>query len=207
MGALSVSLRDTGFSRPDHFNMAHLQEYCREKCTPEILGKIFIVAETAVKNIPLSDAAENLSTSPSLPIDLTPRFLFAKQVRCAIAEEPVEAGYQHAAEDILAKALTNQPEDVESWLQYLLDFEKNEGLVADILTCFGHAISKTPPDWAFAVMDDAIRHSSVGVRDVAAQTLELWSSPEALAVLRQHEEPVPWLKDYIEKVIELLERM
>ncbi|MGO9122739.1 MAG: hypothetical protein ACLQPD_34620 [Desulfomonilaceae bacterium] len=192
-------------SGPDLRELASLQQYCGQDCSPEQVSHIY---ENTIKSIPVFILYEpRTTTSPqiSLPRTDDPKPLFGMQVRCAIAEEPVEAGYPHPAETILAKAVINQPRNVFTWLEYLLADEKNHSLLGDILMCFAYAVGKNPPIWAYGIAEKALRHSSVGVRDSAAQVLEFWGTPNAVDILKNHDESIRWLKDYIEEVIDLLE--
>lgn len=177
-------------------------------CSPEQVSVIYLKGEESVESSHFSNLyGSRTATFPGffVPRIGDPSPLFDAQVRCAIAEESVEAGYPHPAETILARAVINQPLDVIAWFDYLLADEKNRTLVGDILACFAHAAGKTPPKWAYMIAEKALRHSSVAVRDAAAQALEFWGTSDALEILRKHEESAGWLRDYIEEVIELLE--
>lgn len=195
-------------SKPDYGELASLEEFCGEDCSPEQVSAIYRDAEKLVEDTPVWFPFEvSMSTSTAIYPRRTPDPApsFKMQVRCAIAEVPVEAGYCHPAEAIREKAVTKQPLKVIQWFRELLTEDKNHSLVGDILTCFAHAVAKKPPAWAHQIAENALRHPSVAVRDAAAQALELWGTSVALRILRKHDEEVRWLRKYIEEVIELLE--
>lgn len=194
-------------AKPDYRKIAGLAKYCGKDCSPQQISDIYLTAERLVEGTAWDYPGTSMVTFTIVtpPHSAEPRPTFEMQVRCAIAEEPVEAGYTHPAEAILAKAMINQPREVIEWFEYLLTEERNHSLVGEILTCFGHAVEKSPPGWAYGIAEKALSSSSVAVRDAAAQTLELWGTSAALRILKKHDESVRWLRNYIEEVIELLE--
>lgn len=194
---------------PDYEQVAGLEHFCSQDCSPEQVSQIYREAKKSVEDTqawePFGESMCTFTIVASPPRIPDPRPSLERQVRCAIAEEPVEAGYSHPAEAILAKAVINQPREVIEWLVHLLTEERNYGLVGDILACFGRAVEKSPPWWAYNIAENALLSSSVAVRDSAAQTLELWGTSAALRIPKKHDESVGWLRNYIEEVIELLE--
>jgi len=194
-------------AKPDYREVTGLAKYCGEDCSPERISDIYRIAERLVEATPWDYPGTSMVTFTIVtpPYSPEPRPFFEMQVRCAIAEEPVEAGYPHPAEAILAKAVINRPREVIEWFERLLTEETNHSLGGDILTCFGHAVENSPPAWAYRIVEKALLSSSVAVRDAAAQTLELWGTFAALRILKNHHEGVSWLRKYIEEVIELLQ--
>ena len=62
-------------------------------------------------------------------------------------------------------------------------------------------------EWRIAIVEAALKSDSVEVRDEAAESVEEWGweSDKMLDVLKNHNEPVRWLKDYNNKLIEMVE--
>jgi len=133
-------------------------------------------------------------------------FAFALSATSSIDQEPVEDGYEHPAEQILERALAEHPGDMIRWLQFLVSDEKNSSMVASVLKCVGRLNEGSCPQWGYDLARKALEHRDVEVRDAGAQMLELCETSEAASMLRSHEETVPWLRDYIRRVITEIER-
>ena len=133
-------------------------------------------------------------------------FPFALEILSAIDVEPVEDGFQHPVEALLIKALLEHQEETIDWLYELLKYENNASIVASILKCLGRLDLEVCKDWGFDIVRRALNHKDVEVRDAAAQSLELWGTTKASHLLKKHHDDVPWLQDYIERVIHNLEQ-
>jgi hypothetical protein len=125
---------------------------------------------------------------------------FAQEICSLISLQPVENGFTHPAEKILMEALANQEEDVIRWIESILE-DKNPYLVASVISCLGRVTEKSHPAWAINIVGEALEHSNVAVRDAAAQVLESWETPQVLGLLSKHKEKVPWLQEYIGKIV------
>jgi len=125
---------------------------------------------------------------------------FAQEFWSLINREPMENGFAHPAEKILVEALVNQKEDVIRWIESILE-HKNPYVVAEVITCLGRVTEENHPDWAIKIISEALEHSNVAVRDAAAQALESWETPQVLGLLSNHKEKVPWLREYIGKIV------
>lgn len=55
-------------------------------------------------------------------------------------------------------------------------------------------------------MRAALANNDLEIRDAAVQAAESWTDIEVLEVLQGHSEKVPWLREYVDSVIEDLGR-
>jgi len=151
----------------------------------------------------------DISDTPTLPFAVSLRHVmpsFVSRILSAIDQEPVEDGFEHPAEEIIGWALSQQPQDVILWLQSLVSEEKDSCIVASVIACVARLNEHECLDWGYRLVAQALQRQDIEVRDSAAQALELWGTPAAVNLLKKHTESVPWLRDYIERVIQQLER-
>jgi hypothetical protein len=121
-----------------------------------------------------------------------------------IDEIPVKDGINHPAEYIINKALSDYHDDLCFWLLSFIRKEKNSTYVESIVKLVGRVIENNHDEqntWGYEFMYHALSHEDVGVRDESVQALEAWSGPTSKNLLNNHVEEVPWLRDYIERVI------
>jgi len=119
-------------------------------------------------------------------------------------EAPVEDGYEHPAEEIIQRALLSEP-GMRSLIQRLLSDSRYRHRVA-LLRCVGRLPASTAASWALALVRGALADDDLETRDAAIRAIELWATPEAIQLLRQHNEPNPWLSDYARRVLAALAR-
>lgn len=115
-------------------------------------------------------------------------------------EHPVESGEQHPAEILLAEAIHSDRTAALIWLASF--YERHPALRPALLLCIG----RLPRDdlWSSqteALFREALRDQRVAVRDAAVRGLELLGGAPVTALLRGHRETVPWLADYLARVI------
>ena len=121
-----------------------------------------------------------------------------------IDQVPVEDGINHPAEYIINKSLSDHHDDLCFWLLSFIRKEKNSTYVESMVKLVGRAIENNHDEqntWGYEFMYHALSHEDVGVRDEAVQALEAWSGPTSKNLLNDHVEEVPWLRDYIERVL------
>ena len=117
---------------------------------------------------------------------------------------PVEDGINHPAEYIINKSLSDHHDDLCFWLLSFIRKEENFTYVESVVKLVGRVIENNHDEqntWGYEFMHHALDHENVGVRDNAVQALESWGGPTSRNLLINHVEEVPWLGDYIERVI------
>lgn len=118
-----------------------------------------------------------------------------------LESEPIEDGVSHAGESNVAEIIATYGANV--FTAVILKTE-NLSLAAAMIRLLGRA---NPP--ARAVRHQLIEHGlgseSVEIRDAIVQAVELWEDQEGAHILRDHDEYISWLADYIQRVVNELE--
>ena len=136
-------------------------------------------------------------------IDRIARAKLEVRLHNAFDDEPVEDGEIHAAEDIIRKALQSPRQGkVLTWLRsFALDME-HPVFAAYTLRCLGREPKIGTPSWRADLVRAALAITDIEIRDAAAQAAESWGGPEICEVLQLHSETVPWLRAYIDDILE-----
>ena len=124
------------------------------------------------------------------------------RLRVAFEVEPLEDGIHHPAERIIDGALesTDRQQVIVSLNKICLD-TKDPGFSSTVLRCLGRRVLGTP-NWRTEVVRSALAVDDVEMRDAAVQAAESWGDREMIAILESHVDAVPWLRTYIEDVVE-----
>lgn len=146
------------------------------------------------------------ATLASLDVFLTPalwgtREEFVQAMHRLFESEPFEDGIRHPAETRITNAL-NVDHRARDWIRVAVLENFDDSLAADLLRCLGRLKLQTVGNWGLNLAEAALLSASVNVRDGAMQALESWGSP-SLNILRAHQarEQTPWLREYLEQVI------
>ena len=83
--------------------------------------------------------------------------------------------------------------------------KENNSFIASVLKSVGRLSVNEVNAWGSDLLEIALKNEDIEVRDAAIQALELWGTNSAVELLKSHNEIIPWLKDYISKVIRDLE--
>ena len=142
-------------------------------------------------------ADEALMPQDALRASLVNRFW------AAFEAEPLEDGVSHPAEDTITEALSElgTPRALECFRDISLDMD-NPAFAASVLRCLGRQADLGTEEWRIGLVRAALGADDVEVRDAAAQAAESWGDFGMIAVLEAHDEPVAWLKDYIDAVVD-----
>ncbi len=131
-----------------------------------------------------------------------------RSLASAFDEQPIEDGVPHAAEAVLDGALRSaQRAAVQAWLTALVGDPRRTDFAASVLRCLGRLSAPGEAAWRADIVRRALGSRDPVLRDAAVQAAEGWEDPALVPVLRAHKdrEDVPWLKEYLEGVIEDLE--
>ena len=117
-------------------------------------------------------------------------------------ETPLESCAYHPAEKIIEDALHTIPDGLAySFLKdYCLDDEKPV-YGASVLRCLSRLTSPGTPEWRAQIICGALTSSNLELRDNAIQAAESWEDRRLASILRAHEEPEPYLREYLQHVI------
>ncbi len=130
---------------------------------------------------------------------------FESRLLAALEAEPIEDGYAHSAETVLAEAIAAHSAQAGSWLHTLVFGKSTATLGASILRLLGRLRPLTA-SWRAETVKRALLSSNIEMRDAAVQAAELWEDSEAVEALRRHTETISWLRDYMEGVVDDLTR-
>ena len=121
----------------------------------------------------------------------------------AFEAEPLEDGVSHPAEDAIIETLDElgSPRALECFRDISLDMD-NPAFAASVLRCLGRQADLGTEEWRIGLVRAALGAGDVEVRDAATQAAESWGDFGMIAVLEAHDEPLAWLKDYIDAVVD-----
>ena len=121
----------------------------------------------------------------------------------AFEDEPFENGMGHPADQIIEDALRSTGDEriLEQLGALCLDIER-PNFASSILRCLGRQTDIGNASWRAGLVRDALATEDVEIRDAAVHTAEFWGGSEILDTLISHNEPVPWLREYIREVVD-----
>jgi len=125
------------------------------------------------------------------------------RLRTSFDIEPLEDGICHPAEEIIRNALRGENRGrVHSKLREVATDGEHPTFAASILRCLGRQTNLATARWRTSVVREALAVNDVEMRDAAVQAAELWEDRHLVDILKSHEEPEPWLREYIRGVVE-----
>lgn len=128
---------------------------------------------------------------------------FVARLATAFESEPLEDGRAHPAEQIIGKALhLGEDRRVLEWLRILSLDAEYPSFAASVLRCLGRQSSPGTASWRAGLVRSGLSMENVEMRDAAVQAIESWGERDLINVLRTHHEPEPWLREYIQDVID-----
>ena len=135
--------------------------------------------------------------------------LIEKQNKLAISlylafeAEPFENGMDHPADQIIENALRSTRDEriLEQFGALCLDIER-PSFASSILRCLGRQTNMGNAAWRAGLVRDALATADIEIRDAAVHAAEFWGGAKIVDVLMSHNEPEPWLRDYVREVID-----
>jgi len=129
----------------------------------------------------------------------------ATQLVSVLVAEPVEAGYDHPAEDVIQNLNATSTLDLKIALDHLINAnDTSDALKSSLLIMIGRA-SPISDEWRAQIISKALASTSVCIRDAALQAAEELMDSSLLSVLTAHEEPIKWLNSYQKTIISSLQ--
>lgn len=138
---------------------------------------------------------------------MTPSEKFSYEIISLLKNYPYNDGFNHPAMDFLAEAVGNsQTYHIKDFIDDYIEkgnLESRPHLFADFLCCLSCVAPEELP-WRKEILHQALLSKNIVLRNAAINTLERWanSDEESLNLLRSHRESVPWLADYVRRVLE-----
>lgn len=156
--------------------------------------------QTVPANIDTSETVSENHRNPQPELPKGSKLL--RELIASFETEPIEDGFDHPSELIVNTALNSS--ESQSALSHLRDFtldEEHPYVSYSILRCLGRISKPGSTSWRTNLIRDALLKSDPQIRDAAIQAGEHWGGVEIKGVLSLHVEPIPWLQQYIEKVL------
>ena len=121
----------------------------------------------------------------------------------AFEAKPFENGMDHPADQIIENALcsTKDQHILEQFGALCLDIER-PSVASSILRCLGRQTDIGNAAWRAGLVRDALAMADIEIKDAAVHAAESWGGAEIVDILISHNEPEPWLRDYIREVID-----
>ena len=121
----------------------------------------------------------------------------------AFEAEPFENGMDHPADQIIENALRSTRDEriLEQFGALCLDIER-PSFASSILRCLGRQTNMGNAAWRAGLVRDALATADIEIRDAAVHAAEFWGGAKIVDVLMSHNEPEPWLRDYVREVID-----
>ncbi len=117
--------------------------------------------------------------------------------------EPLEDGMDHPADEIIRGALRDAKDDrVFHWIKESCLDAKRSSFAASVLRCVGRQMYPGSEAWRTELVRCALDMEDVEIRGAAIQAAEFWGGPDICEVLKAHDEPLQWLRNYVRDVIE-----
>ncbi len=119
--------------------------------------------------------------------------------------EPLEDGIDHPAEDIIGDAIRSTNEArVLDWLSGACLDSEHPTFSASILRCLGRQAHLGTESWRTELVLKALTIDDAEIRDAALQAAEFWGGLNMLDILKikVKTEPLQWLRNYMQDVIE-----
>ena len=158
--------------------------------------------ESEISNIKtISIASEERTTVSSnkrKTFDKLENSLFA-----AFEGETLEDGMIHPAEEIIRRSITSDDElEVFERLRDIALDSSRPAFASSVLRCLGRQNQIGSVGWRRNLVQAGLVDASIEMRDAAVQAAATWGDHGLRTVLKKHVEPVSWLKDYIDDVVD-----
>ena len=127
----------------------------------------------------------------------------AVRLRATFEANPLEDGKEHPAERIIEEVLGSEENQLAlGWFSTLCLDEAHPSFAASVLRCLGRQAHPGTVSWRTGLVRDALAMNDIEIRDAAVQAAELWGDQNLRSVLESHSESEPWLREYIQDVID-----
>lgn len=122
---------------------------------------------------------------------------------CALEDIPIEDGMQHPADELIERALgASRSSCIEGLSRAFHEFYTSRpAMSAAILRCMARVDFAQTGAQGLGLAQHALSHDDVEMREAAVRAFETWGGVEALAILRQHDDPEAWLHEYVSRVV------
>ena len=170
----------------------------------EIYNRFKELSQQAIAEVQgTTNIIERASSEEPPTIDEGRERLF-NELYAAFDVEPFENGIAHPSEQVIASALQNQI--ALDWFGDFCTDIRHPDFAASVLRCLGRQTCPGTSQWRSNLIQQALATDDMEIREAAVQVVESWGANDLLDILRSHDEPESWIRDYISDVIIDLER-
>ena len=118
------------------------------------------------------------------------------------ASDPIEDGVDHPSEVMIEEALNSSENPAVLQLLQRIALNKDKPYFSSsVLRSLCRISQPGTSSWRRDLIRSALLIDDVQIRDAAIQAAEHWGGSAISKVLSQHEEPVPWLRQYADDVL------
>ena len=118
-------------------------------------------------------------------------------------EEPVTDCMVHPAETEICKSfISNDSSRVLSWLTDFISDSTKPVFAASVLRCVSRFNPIGNSEWRAKVVATVLGSKYLEIREAGVRATESWADSELRTLLKEHDEQVEWLRDYVDAVID-----
>ena len=128
---------------------------------------------------------------------------FRRQLRSHFDPTYTEDRLTEATLNIIQETLLGPSgKEALSWITEICSDTTSPSLAEATLNCLRHTNLPGDQQWRRQMVYNSLQNDNAGVRDSAVQLVEHWEEPILMELLRRHQDLTPWLRDYINQILE-----
>ena len=128
---------------------------------------------------------------------------FRRQLRSHFDPTYTEDRLTETAINIIQETLLGpNGKEALSWITELCSDTTTPSLAEDILKCLRHINLPGDDQWRKQLVYNSLQNDEAGIRESAVQLVDHWEEPILMELLRHHHDSTPWIRDYINQVLE-----
>ena len=118
----------------------------------------------------------------------------------ALSINRFESGYTHQEIELILETVIQQ--ECENYLTDVILNSKKYAMLYDVLCCLAQ-IDKKPGnlEWRIDFITKCLQHKGIYVRDPAVTLIDQWEESELCEILKNHVEPVDYIKSYVDDIL------
>ena len=156
-----------------------------------------------VPTIPWHEYIDQFFSAGPTATTLSEKTLLFNELQADFTAEPVEDGMDHEAENTLARVLSDDTRNnVLDWLLEFCTDSEQPTFASSVLRCLANLDHPGSEAWRIRLIKTALGEDDVEIREAAIQTVEHWGESVLVEVLKAHHDEDPWLRRYVQGVIE-----
>ena len=123
-----------------------------------------------------------------------------KNLISAFEARPYENGLAHHEGELILETVMHQ--GCENYLTDIVLESKKYNMLYDTLSCLVHLDDKPGSlEWRTDFIKTCMNHSDIYVRDPAVGLVEYWDDTDLYEILKNHAEPIEYIKSYIDDIL------